>query len=254
MKTSNRFNKSLAVRTQRVIFYSFLIVSYFATSWIQPATADTVVDNEGRKCVHEAIENKKFQEAFKQACKMADHDCGYSQCLLGIMYENGVGVKQNISTAVEWYQKAATKGIAEAQYRLGRLYYVGKEVKRDPKKAAEWFNKAAEQGVGQAQFYLGKMYLKGDGVPRELRKARRWLHLAADRGIADAKELIASSHLAKETIHQGKKVVRKVQDHATAGGRLYGQTLENTEMSWKGYADIVNALDKAAAGANNVNK
>jgi len=79
MKTSNRFNKSLAVRTQRVIFYSFLIVSYFATSWIQPATADTVVDKEGRKCVHEAIENKKFQEAFKQACKMADRDCGYSQ-------------------------------------------------------------------------------------------------------------------------------------------------------------------------------
>lgn len=211
------------------------------------------VDEVGRKCVHEAIENKKFKAAFKEACRMADHDCQYSQCLLGIMYENGVGVKQDIEKAIVWYKKAASKGVAEAQFRLGRLYYFGKKVKRDPKEAAIWLEEAADQGIAEAQYLIGKMYLSGDGVPREIRKAKRWLHLAADRGIADAKRLIASSHLAKETIYQTKKVARKVKEHADAGGRIYGQTLENTEMSWKGYADIVNALDKAAAGASKVN-
>ena len=246
-------------RSSRFNTYSFVVsftmlLSYIFSSTSLPAAAAYTVDKKGRKCVHEAIENKQFKDAFKQACKMADHDCTYSQCLLGIMYEKGVGVEKDISKAIDWYTKAANKGMAEAQYRLGRLYYFGKEVKRDPKKAAEWFDKAAQQGIGKAQYYLGKMYLKGDGVPKELRKARRWLRLAADKGVADAKKLIASSHFAKETIYQSKKVVRKVQDHANAGGRLYGQTLENTEMSWKGYADIVNTLDKAAAGASKVNK
>ena len=242
-------NRSFSLPPPLLVWAIVLLV---ASILVVGQAASAAVDVEGRKCVHDAIENNNFRKAFEQACKMADHDCSYSQCILGLMYEKGVGVEKDVTKAVEWYTKAARRGFADAQFRLGRLYYLGKDVKRDPKKAALWLNKSAEQGVAQAQYYMGKMYLNGDGVPKNVQKARRWLHLAADRGIADAKRLIAKSHLAKEAIYQTKKVARGVSDHAKAGGRLYGQTLENTEMSWKGYADIVNALDKAAAGAGKV--
>ncbi|MBZ0185095.1 MAG: tetratricopeptide repeat protein [Candidatus Obscuribacterales bacterium] len=65
------------------------------------------VDEEGMKCVHQAIQQKQLGSAFEQLCKMAEHDCGYSQCLLGIMYEKGLGVKKDIDRAIEKYREAA---------------------------------------------------------------------------------------------------------------------------------------------------
>lgn len=236
----------------RILAYFVISTSVILTGTIfcPSVQADQLVDEEGMKCLHDAIQQKQLRGAFKQLCKMADHDCGYSQCLLGIMYEKGLGAKKNIDRAIEWYRKAAEKGLADAQFRLGQLYYIGEDVKRDPKEAAKWLNKAAEQGVAEAQYYIGRMHLKGDGVPRDLKKAKRWLHLAADRGIADAKVLLSQSQSAKETIHTAKKIGRAIKKRHEEGMRLYGQTLENTEMSWKGYADIVNSLNQAAAASS----
>ena len=41
------------------------------------------------------------------------------QCNLGLMYENGQGVKQDYAEAVRWYRKAAEQGDADAQFNLG---------------------------------------------------------------------------------------------------------------------------------------
>lgn len=207
------------------------------------------VDKEGMRCVHEAIKNKQFRSAVEQLCTMAGHDCVYSQCLLGIMYEKGLGVKKDINQSMDWYRKAADKGFADAQFRLGQIYYIGQDVKRDPVEAAKWLNKAAEQGVVEAQYYIGRMNLKGDGVPKDVQKARRWLHLAADRGIADANVLLAQSEIAQETIHSLKKVGRAIKKRHEESIRLYGQTLENTQMSWKGYADIINTVNEVSAAS-----
>jgi len=225
----------------------FLLICFCSPSSI---SATEPVDKKGMECVHEAIKNKQFRSAVEQLCKMADHDCGYSQCLLGIMYEKGLGVKKDVSQSIDWYRKAADKGFADAQFRLGQIYYIGQDVKRDPVEAAKWLNKAAEQGVAEAQYYIGRINLKGDGVPRDVRKAKRWLHLAADRGIADAKVLIAQTPGGKETMSAARKVGRAIKKRHEESLRLYGQTLENTEMSWKGYADIINSLNVVTAASS----
>jgi len=41
--------------------------------------------------------------------------------MLGLMYQYGRGVDKNISTAVEWYRKAAEQGHANAQDRVSLL-------------------------------------------------------------------------------------------------------------------------------------
>ena len=48
-----------------------------------------------------------------------------AQCNLGIMYDDGHGVKQSYEKAVEWYGKAAKQGYAGAQCNLGFMYYNG---------------------------------------------------------------------------------------------------------------------------------
>ena len=43
------------------------------------------------------------------------------------MYEEGKGVRQDYTAALDWGRKAADAGYARAQYALGYSYYEGKE-------------------------------------------------------------------------------------------------------------------------------
>lgn len=229
-----------------IITYCLLLI----ISNISVTIARTNVDEASMKCVCQLLKEKQYKEAFERLHNMAEHDCIYSQCLIGLMYEKGLGVEKDINRAVDWYAKAGGKGFADAEYRLGEIYYLGQEVKRDPVRAYRLLNQAAIQGVAKAQYYIGRMYLEGDGVPREFRKARRWLHLAADNGIDDAKRLLSQSELAEEGIYNAKKLGLKMQEHFQSSAQLYNQTLVNTQYSWKGYADIVNALNEANAASS----
>ena len=94
---------------------------------------------------------------FEDLAKKGDIDAQYN---LGLMYDNGYGVKQDYKKAFEWYEKAANQGIAKAQHNLGVMYERGQGVKQDYKKAFEWYEKSAIQGIANAQHNLGVMYSK----------------------------------------------------------------------------------------------
>ena len=70
----------------------------------------------------------------------------------------------NHKKAIEWYEKAAEQGDAEAQYNLGNMYYHGHGVDVNHKKAVEWFKKAAEQGHRRAQIVLRTIQQTDVGV------------------------------------------------------------------------------------------
>ena len=72
-----------------------------------------------------------------------------AQYSLGVLYENGYGVKQDYLKAKEWYEKAAAQGLALAQNNIGFLYGNGQGVKQDYKKAKEWYGKACDGGEQQ---------------------------------------------------------------------------------------------------------
>jgi TPR repeat protein len=65
---------------------------------------------------------------------------------LGILYEDGLGVSQNLAQALLYYETAAINGSFKAQYRLGLLYFVGKTVPQDNIKAKRWLTQAAAGG------------------------------------------------------------------------------------------------------------
>ncbi len=55
---------------------------------------------------------------------------------MGQLYETGLGVDQDFSTALRYYRKAAALGFAKAHTKCGDLLYSGKGVgKRDKAEA-----------------------------------------------------------------------------------------------------------------------
>ena len=84
---------------------------------------------------------------------------------------------------MQWYRKAAEQGFAQAQYNLGVMYENGRGVRQDYIQAVQWYRKAAEQGIAQAQYNLGLMYAKGEGVRRDHKIAKEWFGKACDNGL-----------------------------------------------------------------------
>jgi TPR repeat protein len=89
----------------------------------------------------------------------------------------------------EWFPLAEL-GDAEAQYNLGVMYDEGTSVDQDLVKAAEWYRKAAEQGFVDAQANLGLMYFHGHGVSQDYQAAAHWLNLAVANGDTEAAAIL----------------------------------------------------------------
>jgi TPR repeat protein len=105
--------------------------------------------------------------------------------MLGRLYEAGLRhpqqgqiVRQDYLQALQWFQKAAAQGDADAQWQLGSMYANGKGVPQNYKEAVEWYRRAADQGYRPAQDQLGYIYAVGQGVPRDAVQAYFWWNLA----------------------------------------------------------------------------
>lgn len=118
-------------------------------------------------------------------------------------------LKGDYQAAFDEWQPLAELGDAEAQYNLGVMFDQGASVEQDLAQAASWYRKAAEQGFLDAQTNLGMMYYRGEGVAADCNEASKWLQLAADKGDAEAANLLerlASSSEADDQKTQAEQV------------------------------------------------
>ncbi|EJK77426.1 hypothetical protein THAOC_00745 [Thalassiosira oceanica] len=75
---------------------------------------------------------------------------------LGSDYERGKhGLEKDVTRAVELYERAAELGVKEAHYNLGVLYDTGREVAQDMDKAIRRYETAAMRGHVSARHNLG---------------------------------------------------------------------------------------------------
>ncbi len=75
---------------------------------------------------------------------------------LGLRYEDGSGIQQDLAKAAKWYREAANKGYAGAKYRLGLAYYHGRGVSRSWSEAAIQILDAVKLNHGPAVNALTK--------------------------------------------------------------------------------------------------
>ena len=63
------------------------------------------------------------------------------------MFAEGLGVEQDHSLAMGWFQKSAKQGNIEAQANVGHLFRAGDGVERDYVLAYAWYGIAAAGGL-----------------------------------------------------------------------------------------------------------
>ena len=80
--------------------------------------------------------------------------------------------------AARWFERAASLGLAPAQYRLGSMYEKGIGVTRDPAAAKRWYLKAAEAGNARAAHNLAVMSADPDGGEPNYLEAAKWFRKA----------------------------------------------------------------------------
>lgn len=162
-------------------------------------------------------------EWFMVAAKQGHTEAAY---YVGLYYQNGKGIEQDISEAITWYEKAAIKNDRDALYHLAMIlirledkdwasihtlltkaaeqdhpnaaynlavmYQKGDGVQMNNEQAIYWYEKAAHAGLPNAQYNLGMIYFEGKLVKKDEQKAKELWQLAANKGFDPAIKLIQS--------------------------------------------------------------
>ncbi|MDH5540749.1 MAG: sel1 repeat family protein [Rhizobacter sp.] len=151
---------------------------------IVPARADALQDGIA------AMHRKDYAAALRLLEPLALAGQPQAQLRLGQLHYHGHGVPESDARAVQWFERAARQGLAEAQFQLGNMYAYGLADPgggADPHRlAAQWYFEAARQGHSDAQYSLGILFLSGTGVVQDAGEAARWIERAAAQGHADA--------------------------------------------------------------------
>ncbi|RRI06385.1 peptidoglycan-binding protein [Mesorhizobium tamadayense] len=105
---------------------------------------------------------------------------------IGNFYEKGIGVARDIKKAKTYYQLAAEQGNASAMHNLAVLFAMAADGVTDNESAAHWFQEAADLGVKDSQFNLGILSAKGVGMKQNLEESYKWFALVAKTGDKDA--------------------------------------------------------------------
>jgi TPR repeat protein len=156
-----------------------------------PASADDLQDAAA------AIHRKDYPTAVRLLEPLAQAGNALAQMRLGTLYYHGHGVRESDALALQWFQRAANRGLAEAQFQLGNMHAYGlapASPGEDPQRlAAQWYFEAARQGHADAQYSLGILFLTGSGVVQSEPQARKWIERAAAQGHADARSYLAGA-------------------------------------------------------------
>ncbi|MCE5294554.1 MAG: F-box/SEL1-like repeat protein [Chlamydiales bacterium] len=105
-------------------------------------------------------------------------ELGYTraQNRLGVLYEEGNIVPQDLEEAAKWYRKAAELGNIDAQVNLAALLLYSQ-----PQESLKWALPAAKKGLARAQNLVGVLYYEVLDVRNEI-EAHYWFERAAQQG------------------------------------------------------------------------
>ena len=113
-----------------------------------------------------------------QQCR-ADAGDKHAQLLLGLRYEEGIGVKRDLSRAAALYRAAGTAN-------PGIIYVYAPPVGNAPGTVIPVTTGPAEPGLPEAQYRLGLMNLEGRGVRYNYKRGVGLIDQAATAGYAPA--------------------------------------------------------------------
>jgi len=202
-----------------------------------------------------AFQRGYFLTAFARALDRATEGDAAAQTLLGELLSRGLGVRQDIEAAADWYGLAAEGGDPEAQYALALLYLEGEVVEPDLAKAADLFEQAAKQGHAVAAREFAYMLLQGRGREQNAMLAAAYLRRAAGLGDMDAQYALAGLYVEGVGVVADEALAARWFGEAARNGHV-GAQVEYAIMLFNGRGVPVNEAAGArwfreAAGSDN---
>lgn len=152
-----------------------------------------------------SIEEEFLDISIAEAIEKSDSSNSSHLFAIGARYLHGIKVKKNYKKAIEWLQKSADLGEADAMFNLGLIYYQGTGVKKNYKKAIVLLKGAESKGVYQAAFIIGMMYVNATGVKRNLGSAREYFNKAVSFNMKEAAYSLAMISIEESDDRSGFK-------------------------------------------------
>ena len=166
-------------------------------SWAAKRLADdklAAVERQQRH-VEQLLEGVRRGDASSDALSYPLVPCTDSNFLcLPEVAEAAAGIQTLGSACGRFFELAMEGGTAEAHHWLGIRYQTGDGVPQDLAKAVRHFEISAAAGSVDAQFSLACRFLNGEGTARSLTEGLRLLTRAADSGHPDAQNALATRY------------------------------------------------------------
>ncbi|MEP5154177.1 tetratricopeptide repeat protein [Planktotalea sp.] len=134
--------------------------------------------------------NGEYETSLKVFHEAAEDGNAMALNILGAAYEDGNGVDQDVTKAIDFFERAAKAGEVRGRYNLGALFAFGSgDVPADRARAKREFGLAAAAGYAPAMTALGQLRERAD--PPDHEAAVDWYEKAHERG-----DVIATANLA----------------------------------------------------------
>lgn len=197
-----------------------------------------------------AFDSKDFKTAATLFKKLADQGDAATQYLLGVCYEDGLGVAKKRETAIYWYRKSAEQGDEDAVNALGPLYFS----QGDYNNAVTWLKKAVDQGDGVVEYCLGVCYYEGRGVSVDYNLATQYFNQSAAKDNSLAKKRIEEIENARVSLSVDGNAEIYVDNTYRGRGRWEGLLLpfgsHTVECRKERHRTTTQTIDVSSKGNN----
>jgi hypothetical protein len=126
---------------------------------------------------HAAYEQRKYVEAAAAWREAAALGHARAQNGLGVLYQDGLGVRKDLREAARWFQESASRGYAFGMYNLALLYRDGAGVMRNDIEAYKWFYLASSINFDiKAEFERNALgaRMNASQIAEAKRRAQEW--------------------------------------------------------------------------------
>ncbi|MBR2971637.1 MAG: sel1 repeat family protein [Clostridia bacterium] len=144
-----------------------------------------------------------FAKQYHHLCEMLSEEGDVSaRVILGLLYAEGRGCRQDAGTALSLLSSAAAEGSKDAYRHMGDIYIAGLIVERDAERALECYRAAAKLGMTNAYETMGDIFRDGEIVNRDIGRAIELYDMGAKEGHSSAAEKAETLRSQREGLYK----------------------------------------------------